>query len=136
MAQKLSIGILARETGVKVNTVRFYEDAGIMPLPERTASGRRTYSSEDVRRLRFVRRARALGFSLDEVRSLLELSGEPDRDCAAVNGIAQEHLRTVEDKIEGLLALRDELTRIGGLCAGGRVAGCRVLEVLASAPTA
>lgn len=136
MAIRLSIGALATETGVKVNTIRFYEDAGVLPLPDRTRSGRRTYDDEDVKRLRFVRRARALGFSLGEIRSLLELSGDPDHDCAAVNGIAQGHLRTVEEKVRGLLALREELTRISNLCSGGQVAGCRVLEALGSDPAA
>ena len=130
MANGLSIGHLATATGVKVNTIRFYEDTGVLPVPHRTASGRRTYGGDDLKRLRFVRRARELGFSLDEIRSLLDLAGDPEGNCAEVNEIASAHLETVETKIERLVLLRDELTRISALCAGGRVAACRVLEVL------
>lgn len=134
MADRLSIGDLAAATGVKVNTIRFYEDAGVLPLPRRTSSGRRTYDGDDLKRLRFVRRARGLGFDLDEVRSLLELSSDPESDCDEVNEIALCHLHAVETKIERLMLLREELTRISNLCAGGRVSGCQVLEVLGSQP--
>jgi DNA-binding transcriptional MerR regulator len=133
MADRLSIGNLAAATGVKVNTIRFYEDASVLPPPHRTPSGRRTYDADDVKRLRFVRRARDLGFNLDEIRSLLDLSGDPEGDCAEVNEIATRHLQTVETKIQHLTRLRDELGRISNLCAGGRVSGCQVLEVLGSA---
>lgn len=132
MSSALRIGDLAAATGVKVNTIRFYEDAGVLPKPERTGSGRRTYTKEDLKRLRFVRHARDLGFNLDEVRSLLQLSGDPEHDCRVVNELATGHLSKVETKIERLVRLRDELTRITTLCAGGQVSGCRVLEVLGS----
>lgn len=132
MADRLSIGNLAAATGVKVNTIRFYEDARVLPVPHRTESGRRTYDGYDVKRLRFVRRARGLGFNLDEIRSLLELSGDPEGDCGEVNAIATSHLATVEIKMERLARLRDELARISNLCAGGRVSGCQVLEMLGS----
>ena len=130
MTVRLRIGNLADATGVKVNTIRFYEDAGLLPEPARTPSGRRHYGDEDLKRLRFIKRARGLGFSLDEIRSLLQLSGDPEHDCAAVNRIALDHLRTVEAKVQSLMLLRDELGRIAKLCDGGRVSGCRVLEVL------
>jgi DNA-binding transcriptional MerR regulator len=99
-------------------------------VPHRTASGRRTYDGDDLSRLRFVRRARELGFNLDEIRSLLALSGDPEGDCGEVNAIATSHLQTVETKIQRLVRLRDELARISNLCAGGRVSGCQVLEML------
>ena len=128
----LSIGYLASATGVKVNTIRFYEDTGVLPVPHRTASGRRTYDHADIQRLRFVRRARDLGFSLDEIRSLVELSSDPGRDCVEVNAIAVQHLRTIETKLERLVLLRDELARMSKICEGGQVSDCQVLEALGS----
>ncbi|OYW46614.1 MAG: transcriptional regulator [Sphingomonadales bacterium 32-68-7] len=130
----MSIGYLASASGVKVTTIRFYEDAGVLPKPSRTPSGRRSYGPDDLQRLRFVRGARALGFDLDEVRSLLALAADRKGDCAEVYAIALCHLREVETKIERLALLRDELTRISALCAGGQVSGCRVLEALGSSP--
>ena len=130
MIRRMSIGELASATGAKVNTIRFYEDSQVMPVPERTASGRRRYGGDDLRRLRFIRRARGLGFSLDEIRSMLALSDNPEGDCGEVNLIASGHLKTVEAKIEQLTSLRDELSRITRICEGGSVSRCRVLEVL------
>ena len=82
MTKRLAIGDLARQTGTKVNTIRFYEEIGLLPEALRTASGRRTYDTADLRRLAFIRHARQLGFSIPEIRSLLALSDQPDRDCA------------------------------------------------------
>ena len=130
MTQTLSIGQLAAAAATKVNTVRFYEDCGVMPKPARTTSNRRTYDDVDLRRLRFVRRARDLGFSLDEIRTLLAISDDPSADCRAVNGIASQHLSIIQTKIERLELLRDELARISRLCSGGTAANCRILEVI------
>ncbi len=80
--KRLAIGDLARRTGTKVNTIRFYEDIGLLPRPIRTASGRRSYDVADVRRLSFIRHGRGLGFAVEEIRSLLALSDQPERDCA------------------------------------------------------
>jgi DNA-binding transcriptional MerR regulator len=131
-ARRFRIGELASATGTKVNTIRFYEEIGVLTVPVRTSSGRRSYDVSDFDRLRFVRRARNLGFTLDEIRSLLLLSDKPEQDCDEANSISLRHLQTVETKIERLLQLRDELTRISRVCAGGQVAGCRVLEALGS----
>ncbi len=131
-AQQFMIGELASATGTKVNTIRFYEEIGVLNVPMRTSSGRRTYDAADFDRLRFVRRARNLGFTLDEIRSLLLLSENPEQSCDEATSISLSHLQTVETKIQRLLLLRDELTRISQVCAGGKVAGCRVLEVLGS----
>ena len=127
----LSIGHLAKATGVKVNTIRFYETTGVLPVPERSASGRRLYDKEGLERLRFVRRGRELGFSLDEIRSLLGLASKPDNDCTEVSRIASTHLDTVETKIASLVLLRDELARISSLCGGGKMSSCYILEALA-----
>jgi DNA-binding transcriptional MerR regulator len=126
----MMIGELAKRTATKVPTIRFYEEIGLMRRSTRLANGRRTYGSDDLSRLTFIRHARSLGFEVAEIRSLLALGDEPDRSCAQVNEIAVRHLSDVEDKIMRLQRLRDELTRISGLCKGGLVAGCRVLEVL------
>lgn len=131
MSKVLMIGDLAAATGTKVNTIRFYEEIGLLKPATRTASGRRTYGQADFRRLRFVRHARKLGFEIHEIRSLLALSDQPNRDCDEVNTIAAGHLADVEAKIVRLELLREELERMASLCAGGTtVASCRVLETL------
>ncbi len=127
----LAIGAVANRTGIKIPTIRFYEQEGLIEAPARTDSGRRLYSDEDVRRLSFIRHARDLGFELDDIRSLLDLSDQPDRTCADVDQIARLHLNEVEARIERLRALKRELTRIVSSCAGGRTAECRIIEALA-----
>lgn len=128
---RLSIGELARATGTKVNTIRFYEDIGLLPSPMRTASGRRTYGAADVRRLSFIRHGRGLGFSVEEIRSLLALADEPDRDCAEAAAIARRHLQDIEARIARLETLRTALTGVAASCDGGRIADCRVIEAIA-----
>ena len=130
MAKMLMIGDLASATGTKVNTIRFYEEIGLMRLPARTQSGRRTYGYADLERLRFIRHARRLGFETAEIRSLLALSDEPGRECGEVTEIAVRHLADVDDKIARLRLLRDELDRMARLCAGGTVSECRIMESL------
>lgn len=125
------IGTLARETGVKVPTIRYYEEIGLMPLPPRTQSNRRLYGSGDLRRLRFIRHARDLGFDVADIRALLALSAEPQASCHEADGIARRHLAEVERRIAHLSALRDELKRMIGECEHGQVCDCRVIEVVA-----
>lgn len=127
----LSIGALARATGTKVETVRYYERAGLLPAPARTEGNYRAYRRAHLDRLSFIRRARELGFSLDEVRELLRLSDRPDQPCEEVDRIARGHLAEVERKIAGLAALGDELRRLVGQCRHGTIAECRVIEALA-----
>ncbi|NDC59174.1 MAG: MerR family transcriptional regulator [Alphaproteobacteria bacterium] len=132
-----TIGEVARLTGLKIPTIRFYEAEGLVPAPPRTESGRRLYADAAVRRLAFIRHARGLGFELDDIRSLLDLTDAPDRPCADADQIARRHLAAVEVRIAQLEQLRTELSRIARACAGGRpVAKCRVIEALsdASAP--
>ncbi len=126
----LSIGTLAKRAGTKVQTIRYYEDIGLMPEPTRTAGNQRIYSEADLRRLAFIRHARELGFSLDAIRSLLELSAHPDSPCADADAVAIRHLAEVKSRIARLEALRDELERMIRNCRGGRIAECRILEVL------
>lgn len=130
-----TIGDLARATGTKVETVRYYERIGVLPEPARMGSGKyRTYTMQHLGRLSFIRRARDLGFSLDQVRELLDLSDQKGRSCEAVDTIAREHLAEVVRKIRDLQALRRELDSIIGQCGHGTVAECRIIEALAPAP--
>lgn len=127
----LAIGDLARATETKVVTIRYYEKVGLLPPPRRTAGNYRAYEPAHLDRLRFIRRCRDLGFTLDQVRDLLRLSSEEDRDCAEVDRIAAQHLAAVEAKIADLARLAEELRRIGSLCRGGRrIADCRIVEAL------
>ena len=127
----LAIGALADRTGVKVPTIRYYESVGLLPPAPRTDSNRRTYNDEAVRRLRFIRHARDLGFEIEAIRQLLALADDPDRSCAQADSIARDHLRSIDDKIERLVALRAEVQRMTEECTHDRIAECRVIEVLA-----
>jgi DNA-binding transcriptional MerR regulator len=133
MNEKTQIGIgdLAKSTGTKVVTVRYYEQIGLLPLPSRTAGNYRTYSKEDMRRLRFIRRCRDLGFALDQIRDLLRLSSRKDEECAEVDRITAQHLIAIEQKISDLKRLAEELRRLNNCCQGkGIIADCRVIEAL------
>ena len=127
---RLTIGDLAKVTGTKVVTIRYYEQIGLLPAPPRTAGGFRAYRPHELERLRFVRRCRDLGFTLDQVRDLLGLAAHEDRDCADVDRIAREHLNGVERKITDLQRLAMELRRISAQCSGGTIAECRIIEAL------
>jgi Cu(I)-responsive transcriptional regulator len=127
----MSIGALARATGTKVETVRFYEKIGILLEPARTAGNYRSYGPEHVRRLSFVRRARDLGFPLETVRAMLALADQPDRPCGEVDALVLGQLHEVERKIADLQRLREELDRLAHQCRGGhRMADCRIIEAL------
>ena len=123
-----SIGKLASATGVNIETIRYYERAGLIAAPARTTGNYRSYRDEDVARLRFIRRTRDLGFSVEQVRALLSIAGEKGRDCGTVEAIASEHLGEVDRKIADLTALRGELAAAVVTCGGGTVAECRILE--------
>ena len=127
------IGELARATGTKVETIRWYERIGLLPAPARTGGNYRAYGRAHLGRLSFVRRARDLGFSLDQVRELLRLSDQQDRPCEEVDRIARGHLAEVEHKIADLAALGDQLRQIIGQCGHGTVAECRIIEALSPA---
>ncbi|BBK30027.1 Cd(II)/Pb(II)-responsive transcriptional regulator [Allostella humosa] len=132
----MTIGELARGAGTKVETVRFYEKIGLIPAPARTAGNYRAYGPQHLNRLSFVRRSRDLGFSLDQVRAMLDLADERDRSCEAIDAIAREHLIEVERKIADLEALRRELGSIVNQCHSGTVAECRIIEALSPPPGA
>lgn len=125
----LTIGRLSKAADVKVPTIRFYEQIGLMPEPDRTDSDRRIYGEAAVRRLRFIRHARQLGFEIKDIQALLGLSDRPDTPCDDADRIANAHLTMIDDKIAQLSRLRGELARMVG-CAAGASKDCRVIEVL------
>jgi Cu(I)-responsive transcriptional regulator len=130
MATALTIGELGKATDTKAETIRYYERIGLLPKPARTAGNYRAYGAAELGRLSFIRRARDLGFPLDQVRALLDLSDDRSRDCATVDALASEHLREVDRKIADLTALRRELDALLTSCKGGTVADCRIIEAL------
>lgn len=126
----LTIGELARGTATKVETIRYYERIGLLASPARTAGNYRAYGPAHLARLSFIRRARALGFPLDQIRALLDLADQRDRPCEAVDAIAKEHLAEVDRKIADLAALRRELDSMICQQHHGTVAECRIIEAL------
>lgn len=126
----MKIGELSRATGTNIETIRYYERIGLLPAPDRTAANYRSYGDAHRSRLSFVRHSRDLGFTIEEIRSLLDLSDDPTRECDEADRIATRHLEQVQEKIAQLTLLRDELARIIGRCRGGIAADCRVIEAL------
>jgi DNA-binding transcriptional MerR regulator len=126
----LTIGELSRQTEVKIPTIRYYEQIGLLAEPTRTEGQQRRYRPDDVRRLNFIRHARELGFEVDAIRQLLSLASHPDRACTEAHEITKTHLNEVKDKIARLTALRDELESMVA-CDNGQVSECRIIEVLA-----
>jgi Cu(I)-responsive transcriptional regulator len=127
----MNIGDLAKATGTKAETIRYYERIGLMPAPPRTVGNYRDYTPVHVSRLTFTRRARDLGFSIEQIRALLTLADDKGQSCEAVDVIAREHLAEVKRKLADLAALRRELDSLIGQCRHGTVAECRILEALA-----
>jgi len=128
--KNIPIGELSKRSGVKVTTIRYYERAGLLEEPERSAGGQRLYTEADVKRITFVRHSRHLGFSLDAIRELLALQSQPEIDCGTANQIAEDQLTKVRDRITQLRALETELERITAACRGGSVGDCKVIEAL------
>ena len=128
----LSIGQLAREGGVGVETIRFYEREGLLAEPPRAPSGHRTYSGGEVARLRFIRRAKELGFTLAETRELLSLQAEPEADCSLVKHRTEEKLRDIDARIRTLTRMRRALRTLHAACEGERtpIPDCPLLAAL------
>ena len=126
-----TIGHLARETGCKVTTIRYYEQIELLPKPRRTSGNTRTYDASHLARLNFIQHCRELGFSQSAIRDLLTLTDQPDRTCEAVTQIAHTHLADVDTRISRLTALKAELEQMISGCSGGRMEQCRIIEVLA-----
>lgn len=126
----LSIGELARRTGVKVPTIRYYEETGLLDAPERSQGNQRRYDRGALERLAFIRHARDLGLGIEAIRELIELSGHPGRPCAEADRIAREHLDGVRARIARLRRLERELERIATHCGSGTVEDCYVIRAL------
>lgn len=126
----MAIGALASATGTKAVTIRYYERIGLLPRPGRTAANYRSYGNDELARLWFIRRARSLGFSIDQVRELMAMATASGRSCESVNAIAREQLAAVDEKLADLAALRQELARLADQCESGSIAECRILEAL------
>ncbi len=127
----VAIGGVARATGVKVPTIGYSEQIGLLSAPPRTGGNRRCYQAADIRRLAFIRHARELGFEIEAIRTLLLLQDDPDQSCKAADCIATARLADVEQRLASLRALKVELERMIKGCRRGRVAECRVIESLA-----
>jgi MerR family mercuric resistance operon transcriptional regulator len=127
------IGELSRRSGVNIETIRYYERIRILPAPPRTASLRRVYGSAESRTLSFIRRARELGFTLDEIRTLLALSAEDGRaTCAEVRELATRHLADIRAKIADLRAMEQVLAETVQRCDAGELSGRPVIETLSA----
>ena len=129
-AEAFPIGQLAKRSGVKIETIRYYERVKMLVAPPRTASGRRVYHVADLRTLVFIRRSRELGFSLDEIRTLLRLGGPEKATCREVREIALQHLDDIRAKIDDLKRLERLLSKTVALCSGKTAPECPVLDVL------
>jgi len=125
-----AIGELSALTGVKVPTIRYYEEIGLLAAPPRTEGNQRRYGEPALERLRFIAHARAMGFPMDSLKSMLRIAGHPEDPCDDIDRLVRERLVEVDERIARLTNLRAELTSMLESHAHGKVAECRVMEVL------
>lgn len=125
-----AIGALSQDTGCQIETIRYYERVGLLPAPARSPGGYRLYGAKHLKRLTFIRRARALGFSLDEVRRLLALADERPRPCAEARVVARTHLADVRAKLADLHTMERVLAKTVARCAAGKGSECPLIEAL------
>jgi MerR family mercuric resistance operon transcriptional regulator len=129
-SEKLSIGALAARGGANIETIRYYERIGLLSPPPRSRNGRRVYGYADLRALTFIRRARELGFKLEDIRTLLQLGGSGHATCGAVREIAARHLEDVRARLRDLTRLEQVLASTVAQCSGGAATDCAVLDAL------
>jgi MerR family transcriptional regulator, mercuric resistance operon regulatory protein len=127
---QMAIGILSKRTGTNIETIRYYERAGLLPLPPRSAGGYRLYGTTHLKLLNLVRRARGLGFSLAEVRKLLRLADQRRRPCAEVRVVAEMHLEDVKAKIADLRRMERVLQETVARCKAGGGSHCAMIDAL------
>lgn len=127
----ISIGALAKRTQVKIPTIRYYEQIGLLPSAARNDGNQRRYGQGEIDRLNFIRHARELGFEIDDIRELLTMAAEPQASCHQADSIARNHLAAMDRRIARLQALRGELKRMISECGHGRISDCRIIEALA-----
>lgn len=131
--KNLTIGQLAKKTGVNIETVRYYERRGLIPVPPRRESGYRQYSQDAVTRIQFIKHAKELGFSLKEILELLSLRVDPDTSCADVKRQAGDKIVEIDEKIQALQRMKEALTKLAAACKGvGPTSECPILEALNS----
>jgi DNA-binding transcriptional MerR regulator len=128
----LTIGDLSRRTGVKVPTIRYYEQMGLIAPAERSEGNQRRYGRSERERLSFIKHARDLGMTIESIRELIDLSAHPERPCDQADRIATEQLKSVRDRIEKLRRLELELERISTQCSGDQIRDCYVIRALAN----
>ena len=126
----MKISEAATASGCHLETIRYYERVGLMPSPSRKGNGYRSYDPSDVNRLRFITRGRELGFSLEEIRSLLRLDNAPEMPCNEVDAIARTHLADIRSRIEELNRMAAELERVISECGGEVRSCCTILGAL------
>jgi len=131
MTEEFMIGELAKRTDCKVQTIRYYEQIGVMPPAVRAKNNRRMYRKSHIERLMFIRHSRALGFTLDDIRDLLALSDQPDHTCAEVDKIAKNNLENIQKKIRVLSIMEKEMKRMIFKCHGEKVSECLIITALA-----
>ena len=129
----MKIGEISKKTGIAVETIRYYEKIGLVPEPDRQASGYRSYRQSHLDRLLFIRRCRNLDMAQDEIRELIRLADQPDADCSEVDAVLARHLNHVRQRLEELKHLEDTLSQLQTACSQGRtVAECGILGGLSS----
>ena len=131
----MKIGEVAIRSGCHPETVRYYERIGLLPAPPRTAGGYRDYRPADADRLRFISRGRELGFSLDEIRSLLGLAEDDGLSCQDVDRLARGHLLDIQARLGDLQRMASELERVIASCSGGERGQCAILDTLRHPPS-
>lgn len=131
----MKIGEVAERSGCHPETVRYYERIGLLPAPPRTAGGYRDYRPADADRLRFISRGRELGFSLEEIRSLLGLAEDDGMSCQDVDRLARGHLLDIRNRLNDLQRMASELERVIGSCSGGERGQCAILDTLRHPPS-
>lgn len=130
MRGALSIGELSKQSGVNIETIRYYEKIGVMPAPDRGANGYRAYGADHLKRLSFVRRSRQLGFSLEEIRGLLRLVDGEAYTCAQVRALTLDHLAEIRSKIADLKRLKRVMEEMAAQCSGGKTPECPIVDAL------
>lgn len=126
----LSIGELSKQSGVNIETIRYYEKIGVMPAPRRSANGYRVYGAEHLKRIRFVRRSRELGFGLDEIRGLLRLVDGDAYTCVQVRELTLSHVAEIRRKITDLKRLKRVMEEMAAQCTGDRAPECAIVDAL------
>ncbi len=128
---QLTVGKLAEQSGVNLETIRYYERRGLLPSPQRAPSGYRLYSDDSVQRVRFIKKAQVLGFSLKEILELLSLRVDPHTTCADIKQRSERKIADIEEKIQTLRRMKQALLKVSASCSGrGPTSECPILEVL------